>query len=97
MKHASLNRSYRLVRRADQRVVPVPESARGAGAGGASASSATSAALVMAALIAAGPATAAPPPGATQLPTGGNLVAGQANWQNKGATLTVNQAKRPPA
>ena len=89
-QHASLNRSFRLVRRADAQVVPVPETASGHGG---SRTRATRAVALTARLLAVSvPMVAwAAPPGANQLPQGGNLVAGQAAWQSQGATLTVNQ------
>ena len=86
---ASLNTAYRLVRRADAQWVPVPETATGHGAARAGA------VMVAHLLLAALPLVAnAGPPGATTLPSGGSLAAGQASWQAQGSTLTVNQASQ---
>ncbi|MBQ1764360.1 MAG: filamentous hemagglutinin N-terminal domain-containing protein, partial [Aquincola sp.] len=86
---ASLNTAYRLVRRADAQWVPVPETATGHGAARAGA------VMVAHLLLAALPLVAnAGPPGATTLPSGGSLAAGQASWQAHGNTLTVNQASQ---
>jgi len=83
-----MNHAYRLVCNAQGRpCVPAPESARGRGKAGGR--SLKPLAVVLAAGFVASGAWAAP--AADALPTGGQVVAGQAGISQSGNTLTVSQ------
>ncbi|WP_323824569.1 ESPR domain-containing protein, partial [Pseudomonas aeruginosa] len=91
--HASLNRIFRLVWSAAQGCwVAVHEHARGRSKAGRSARRANALSAVgLASLLAlgAGPGAALAQVAANATPQGGKLVAGQANWQQSGTSLTV--------
>ena len=91
-----MNKSYRLIyNEITNTWVAVAETAKGRG------KRASGAVLLAAASIVLGvaPAFAAPPnpPAATQLPTGGKVVAGQAGITQSAATLNVNQTSNRAA
>lgn len=96
-KHASLNRRYRLVwNRVRQCWSVAPEIASGQGKAAAGASEPVQAACILplrALVVAIGCAFSLPALAldAGALPTGGNVVAGQASLSQSGNTLTVNQ------
>ena len=96
-KHASLNRRYRLVwNRVRQCWSVAPEIACGQGKAAAGASEPVQAACILplrALVVAIGCAFSLPALAldAGALPTGGNVVAGQASLSQSGNTLTVNQ------
>ncbi|MGN6530108.1 MAG: two-partner secretion domain-containing protein, partial [Burkholderiaceae bacterium] len=95
--HASFNKSFRLVWSAARSAwVAVAETARGRGKAGRRRRTGAARAAVLGTGLAAATAFAAPPsttpPAATQLPTGGQVVAGQAALAQSGATLTVTQS-----
>ncbi|MDH1701931.1 YDG domain-containing protein [Comamonas terrigena] len=83
-----MNHFYRLVRSADgTRYVPVPETAKAAG----KASKAVASVSVLLGLVAAGGNAWAQVPPANALPTGGQVVAGQAQIAQNGNQMTVTQ------
>ncbi|HIV71239.1 MAG TPA: filamentous hemagglutinin N-terminal domain-containing protein [Candidatus Aquabacterium excrementipullorum] len=85
MKHASLNRTYRLVwNEARNAFVAVAEFARGKGKGGQRGIRLLATGLVVTGML--GGAWAS-----DTLPTGGNVVAGSGSIQQSGNTLTVQQ------
>jgi filamentous hemagglutinin family protein len=87
-KHAAANRFYRLVWSTVHRCwVAVAEGTRSHGKGGARR---RAAAVLAAGLALAGGAAAAPP--STALPSGMQLVAGQAGVTQQGSSMTVRQA-----
>jgi filamentous hemagglutinin family protein len=88
-KHASANRFYRLVWSTVHRCwVAVAEGTRSHGKGGAR----RRAAAVLAGSLAMAGAAAAGAPPVNALPTGMQLVAGQAGVNVQGSSMTVNQA-----
>ncbi len=88
-RHANINKAYRLARRADGQIAPVPETAQ---RGKPARSVQALAVLALCGSLASTVAAAAPPPvSAQQLPSGGALAAGQASWSSQGNTLTVQQ------
>jgi filamentous hemagglutinin family protein len=92
-KHATMNRYYRLVwSHVHACWVAVAEGARGHGKGGARRRKATLLAALAAAGAAGAGAAGAAPPLPTALPTGGQVVAGQAQIGTSGSQMTINQA-----
>ena len=101
-EHASLNKFFRIVWNAARGAwVAVAEIARGQGKGGARRSARRAALRALGVAVAGlqGHAFAAngAPPAPTQLPTGGQVVAGQATLKQSGATLTVSQSTQRAA
>ncbi|MBP6900314.1 MAG: filamentous hemagglutinin N-terminal domain-containing protein [Burkholderiaceae bacterium] len=92
----SLNRVYRLVRNARTgAMVPVAESARGGGHPAAAGGTGMARVLLASGLLigaATGSAWAADPPAAGALPSGGSVVAGQAQLQQSGNRMDIQQA-----
>lgn len=92
-KHATMNRYYRLVwSHVHACWVAVAEGARGHGKGGARRRKTTLLAALAAAGAAGAGAASAAPPLPTALPTGGQVVAGQAQIGTSGSQMTINQA-----
>ena len=89
-RHASRNKAYRLVWNEQLAAWTVaPEIARGKSRKGASALAGQALLAVLG--ILAGPVQAGPP-APTQLPTGGQVVAGQASISQSGARMDINQS-----
>ncbi|MHA4868774.1 YDG domain-containing protein [Duganella sp. PWIR1] len=92
-KHASANRFYRLVwSHVHACWVVVAESARGRGKSNSSVRAARRLGAVLAGAVLAGGALAAPPPAVNALPSGAQLVAGQASIATSGNQMTVTQS-----
>lgn len=86
-----MNHTYRLVWNTEsQRYVPAPECARSRGKGSRGKARVKPLALLLG-LALAQAAFAAQPPAPTTLPTGGQVVAGQAGIAQSGSQMTVNQ------
>lgn len=97
MDAPSLNHQYRLVwNEALAAYVAVAETTRGRGKGGRRG---RIAAMVLGAALHAGllGAALAAPPSASQLPTGGNVVAGQATVSTSGARMDITQTTQKAA